>query len=66
MSRLIAVKLHQKLVYKDKNKRYRTFDAEINDSDDDDFFSELEKKKKVSNKIAVLFKKTVSKMFKFK
>ncbi len=46
MNKLIIIKLHQKSVYKDKSKRYRTFDAEINDSDDNDFFSEFKKKKK--------------------
>jgi len=61
-----VIKLHQKSVYKDKNKRYRAFDAEINDSNDDDFFFKFEKKKKVNDEITALFKKTVSKMFKFK
>jgi len=65
MSRLIVVKLYQKSVYKDKNKRHRAFDAEINDSDDDDFFFEFEEKKKFNDEIVALFKKTVSKMFKF-
>jgi len=55
---------NQKSVYKDKSKRHRTFNAEINDSDDDDFSSEFEKKEKISDKIVVLFKKTVNKMFK--
>ena len=62
--RLTAVKLYQKSVYKEKEKRYRVFDVEVNDSDDDDFFFKFEKKKKVSNEITVLFKKTVSKMLK--
>jgi len=53
-------------VYKDKNKKHRTFDAEVNDSNNDDFFSEFKKKKKISNEIAALYKKTVSKIFKFK
>jgi len=61
---LTAVKLYQKSVYKEKEKRYRVFNAEVSDSNDDDFFSEFDKKEKVSNEIAVLFKKTVSKMFK--
>jgi len=39
------IKLHQKSVYKDKSKRHRTFDAEIDDSDDDYFFLKFEKKK---------------------
>jgi len=61
-----VIKLHQKSVYKDKSKRHRTFDAKINDSNDNDFFSEFKEKKKFNNKIAVLFQKTVSKIFKFK
>jgi len=61
---LTAVKLYQKSVYKEKEKRYRVFNAEVSDSNDDDFFSEFDEKEKVSNEIAVLFKKTVSKMFK--
>jgi len=63
---LTAVKLYQNSVYKEKEKRYRVFNTEISDSNDDDFFSEFEKKKKVNNEIAALFKKTVSKMLKFK
>jgi len=66
VSRSIIIKLHQKSVYKDKNKKHRTFDAEVNESDDNDFFSEFKKKKKVSDEITALFKKIVSKMFKFK
>jgi len=65
MSRSITIKLHQKSVYKDKNKKHRTFDAEIDDSDDDNFSFEFEKKK-VSDEITALFKKTVSKIFKSK
>jgi len=64
MNKLIIIKLHQKSVYKDKSKKYRTFDAEINDNDDDDFFSEFKEKEKISNEIVVLFKKTINKMFK--
>jgi len=64
LCRLTAVNLYQKSVYKDKEKRHRAFDAEVSDSNDDDFFSEFNEKEKVSNKIAVLFKKAVSKMFK--
>jgi len=66
VSRSIAVKLHQKLVYKNKNKKYRAFNAEINDSNNNEFFFEFEQKKKVKNEIAVLFKKIINKMFKFK
>jgi len=40
------IKLHQKSVYRDKSKRYKTFNAEINESNDNDFFSEFKKKKK--------------------
>jgi len=61
---LTAVKLYQKSVYKEKEKRHKVFNAEVSDSNDDDFFSESDKKEKVSNEIAVLFKKTVSKMLK--
>jgi len=61
---LTAVNLYQKSVYKDKEKRYKVFDTKVSDSNDNDFFSESNKKEKVSNKIAALFKKTVSKMLK--
>jgi len=60
-----VTKLHQKSVYKDKSKRHKTFNAEVNDNDDNDFFFKFKKKKNVSNEIAALFKKTISKMFKF-
>jgi len=63
---LTAVKLYQKSIYKEKEKKYRVFNAEVSDSDDDDFFSEFKEKEKVSNEITVLFKKTVSKMLKSK
>jgi len=46
MNKSITIKLHQKSVYKDKNKKHRTFDAEVNNSDDNDFFSEFKKKRK--------------------
>ncbi len=64
--RLTAVKLYQKSVYKEKEKRYRVFNIKVNDSNDDDFFSEFKEKKKINNEIAALFKKTVSKILKFK
>jgi len=63
---LTAVKLYQKSVYKEKEKRHRVFDVEVSDSDNDDFFSEFEEKKKVSDEITALFKKAVSKMLKSK
>jgi len=63
---LIAVKLYQKSVYKEKEKRYRVFNAKVNDNNNDDFFSKSEKKEKVNNEITALFKKTVSKMLKSK
>ncbi len=66
LHRLTAVKLYWKLIYKEKEKRYRVFDAEVSDSNDDDFFSEFKKKEKVNNEIAALFKKTINKMLKFK
>ncbi len=58
--------MYQKSVYKEKEKRHRVFDAEVSDSDNDDFFSKFKEKEKVSNEITALFKKTVSKMLKFK
>ncbi len=61
--RLTAVKLYQKSVYKEREKRYKVFNTEVNDNNDDDFFFKF-KKKKVNNEIAALFKKTVSKIFK--
>jgi len=64
--RLIAVKLYQKSVYKEKEKRYRVFNTEINNNNDDDFFSEFKEKEKINNEIAALFKKTINKIFKFK
>jgi len=63
---LTAIKLYWKSVYKEKEKRYRVFNTEISDNNDDDFFFKSEKKEKVNNEIAALFKKTVSKMLKFK
>jgi len=64
VNRLIIIKLHQKSVYRDKNKNYRAFDAEVNESNNNDFFSEFEEKKKISDEITTMFKKTVSKIFK--
>jgi len=61
-----VIKLHQKSVYKNKNKKQKVFNAKVSDSDDDDFFSEFEKKKKINDEITALFKKIVSKMFRFK
>jgi len=61
---LTAVKLYWKLVYKEKEKRYKIFNTEVSDNNDNDFFFESEKKEKVNNKIAALFKKTVSKILK--
>jgi len=64
LHRLTTVKLYQKLVYKEKEKRHRVFDVEVSDSNNDDFFFEFKEKEKISNEIAALFKKTVSKMLK--
>ncbi len=64
LHKLTAVNLYQKSVYKDKEKRYRVFDVEVNNSNDDDFFFEFNKKEKVNDKITALFKKTVSKILK--
>jgi len=61
---LTAVKLYQKLIYKEKEKRYKVFNIEISDNNDDDFFFKFKKKKKVNNEIAALFKKTINKMLK--
>jgi len=58
--------LYQKLIYKEKEKKYRIFNTEISNNNNDDFFSESEEKEKINNEIAALFKKTVSKMLKFK
>jgi len=58
--------LYQKSVYKEKEKRYRVFDAEVSNSNDNDFFSEFKEKEKVNNEIAALFKKIISKILKFK
>jgi len=63
---LTAVKLYQKLVYKEKEKRHKVFNVEVSDSNDDDFFSKFKEKKKVNDEITALFKKTISKMLKFK
>ncbi len=63
---MTAVKLYQKLVYKEKEKRHKVFNVEVSDSNDDDFFSKFKEKKKVNDEITALFKKTVSKMLKFK
>jgi len=59
-----VIKSHWKSVY--KSKKHRAFNAKVNDSNDNDFSFEFKEKKKISNEIAVLFKKTVNKMFKFK
>ncbi len=63
---MTVVKLYQKSVYKEKEKRYKVFNTEVNDNDDNDFFSEFEKKEKVNNEITALFKKTINKILKFK
>jgi len=64
LHRLTAVKLYQKSVYKEKEKRHKVFNAEVNDSNDDDFFSEFKEKEKVNDEIAALFKKTINKILK--
>jgi len=58
--------LYWKSIYKEKEKRHKVFNTEINDNNDNDFFSESEEKEKVNDEIAALFKKTISKIFKFK
>ena len=66
LHRLIAVKLYWKSVYKEKEKKYKVFNAEISDNNNNDFFFKSEEKEKVNDEIAALFKKTVDKIFKFK
>ncbi len=56
--------MYQKLVYKEKEKKHKVFDAEVSDSDNDNFFFKF--KEKVNDEITALFKKTVSKILKFK
>jgi len=58
-----VIKLHCKLRFKHKKKRHKVFNTEINN--DTVFFLNLKDKKKINNEIAVLFKKTVSKILKF-
>jgi len=53
-------------IYKEKEKRHRVFNTEVSNSDDNDFFFKFKEKEKINNEIAALFKKTVSKMLKFK
>jgi len=64
LHRLTAVKLYQKSVYKGKGKRHRAFDAEVSDSNDDDFFSESEEEEKVGDEISALSKEAASKVLK--
>jgi len=59
-----VIKLHCKLRFKYKKKRYKIFNIKI--SNDIVFFLNLENEKKVNDEITILFKETVSKMFKFK
>ena len=59
------IKLHCKLRFKYKKKRHKVFNIKIN-NDTIFFFLNSEEKEKVNNEIAVLFKKTVNKIFKFK
>ena len=65
MNKLTAVKLHCKLRFKCKKKRHKVFNTEIS-NDTVFFFLNFKEKKKINDEIAALFKKTVSKMFKFK
>jgi len=59
------IKLHCKLKFKYKKKRYKTFNIKINNKTFF-FFLDLKDKEKVNNEIVTLFKKTVSKMLKSK
>jgi len=45
---MITIKLHQKSSFKNKKKRkkHRTFDTEVNNSDNVDFFFQIQKEKK--------------------
>jgi len=63
---LTAVKLYWKSIYKEKEKRHKVFNVEVSDSNNDNFFFKFKEKKKINNEIAALFKKTVSKILKFK
>jgi len=58
-----VIKLYWKSDFKDKKKRHKTFNTKVND-DSVFFFSDSEKKEKINDEIAVLFKKTLNKMFK--
>jgi len=53
------------LRFKYKKKRHKVFNIKIN-NDTIFFFLNSKEKEKVNNEIAVLFKKTVNKIFKFK
>ncbi len=63
---MTAVKLYWKSIYKEKEKRHKVFNVEVSDSNNDNFFFKFKEKKKINNEIAALFKKTVSKILKFK
>ncbi len=65
MNKLIMIKLHCKLRFKYKKKKYKVFNTKIN-NDIIFFFLNSKEKKKISNEIAALFKKTVNKILKFK
>jgi len=59
------IKLHYKLRFKHKKKRYKVFNAEIS-NDTVFFFLDLENKNKINDEIIALFKKIVNKILKFK
>jgi len=56
---------HNKTEFKHKEKRHRTFNAEIK-KDSNAFLLESDENEKVSKKIVTLFKKAVNKMIKSK
>ena len=56
----------RKLIYKEKEKKHKIFDAEVNNNNNNNFFFKFKEKEKVNNEIAALFKKIISKIFKFK
>ncbi len=65
MNKLTIIKLHYKLRLKYKKKRHEAFNVKVN-NDIFFLFLDSEDKKKVNNKIIILLKKTVNKIFKFK
>jgi len=63
MNKLTVVKLHYKLKFKYKKKRHKVFNIKIS-NDTVFFFLNLKNEEKINKKIATLFKKIISKIFK--